>query len=119
MTIATESLAGTAAPAVRPDSRPRPGFGSPETARQAAAIFTAEGFTAAEVRDGMHPGDGLLAELAAAMEALEAEGFTPARCRDLVLLGEVPVPLEVPAPVPSPRTAPGGGCTTREATGGE
>ena len=90
-----------------PGSKPRPGFPSTEIARQCAVIFMAEGFTSDEILDGAHPQDELLGELADAIDLMTAEGFTLSRCRKLVGLGEVPVPLTVTPVVPAPRTAPG------------
>jgi|SRR5579859_3108219 len=99
MTITVESppRAAGGEPA-RCHTWPRPGFADPEAARDSAMVFTAAGFTAQGIRDGAHPGDMLLAELAGAMAVLEEQGVTPERCRDLA--GPV---------VPVPRAALDGG----------
>lgn len=74
---ASGEVSAPAAPA--PCSRPRPGFSHPDTARKAAEIFVAGGFTAADVRAMADPGDMLFSELADAVDAVAAEGLTPAQ----------------------------------------
>lgn len=70
MTIATE------APPAPEGSRPRPGFPTPERALLTARAFLLDGWTAADVREVMHPEDNLLGDLADAMDLL-SEGTEP------------------------------------------
>ena len=74
----------------RNGSSPRPGYDHPETARESAIIFYASGITGDQVRDGIHPYDELLTELADAIDAIDAEGLDQAACREL--LGMDPLP---------------------------
>lgn len=69
-----QGCSASAAPS--PASRPRPGFANPEAALLTARAFLYDGWTAEEVREVAHPQDGLLSDLADAMDLL-ASGDEP------------------------------------------